>query len=219
MAPVRLLAVALFAALVAGCAATSEDGDGAATEGSAQTASSRDGFVYFHGMSHLGFARDALRAELGTQSLLAPSLTDMQLQADPARDVVDFLGARQAAVVAGYSLGRVPVLRLMAANAPGMSRAVLVDPTYDGSRALGWGVGGGIARAWLDADPERSLLMVYGDVTRSVDGETSYVRELGAHPRASLCYVRGDHARFRQGDMAAALVAKDCADLTARLQR
>jgi hypothetical protein len=214
---VRAIGAVLLAGLIAGCAATSDDGEEGDPAGAAQAVSSHDGFVYFHGMSHLGFTRDALRAELGTQSLLAPSLSDAQIQADPARDVVDFLGARESAVVAGYSLGRVPLLRLMAANAPGMTRVVLVDPTYDGSHALGWGVGGGIARAWLDADPARSLLMVYGDVTRSVDGDDSYVRALATHPRAALCYVKGDHARFRQADMTAALVAHDCADLKDRL--
>ncbi len=206
----------LTATVIAGCAAEPGDGE-SGVAGSAQAATTGDGFVYFHGMSHLGFTRDALRSELGTQSLLAPSLSDAQLQADPARDVLDFLAAREHVVVSGYSLGRVPVLRLMAANAPGMERVVLVDPTYDGSRALGWGVGGGIAHAWLDADPARSLLLVYGDVTRTVDGDDSYVRELGKHPRAALCYVRGDHGRFRLPDMAAALVASDCADLIRRL--
>lgn len=213
---VRLLGAALTATLIAGCAAETGDGESGAA-GSAQAISTSDGFVYFHGMSHLGFTRDALRSELGTQSLLAPRLSDAQLQDDPARDVVDFLGAREHVVVSGYSLGRVPVLRLMAANAPGMDRVVLVDPTYDGSRALGWGVGGGIARTWLDADPARSLLLVYGDVTKSVDGDDSYVRELAHHPRAALCYVRGDDGRFRLPDMAAALIASDCADLTERV--
>ena len=209
-------AAAFVVSAVAGCASPADDGEDVA-QGSSQAVSTTDGFVYFHGMSHLGFARDALRTGLGTQSLLAPSLSDAQIQDDVADGVIDFLGARHEAVAAGYSLGRVPVLRLMASSALGMTRAVLVDPTYDGSHALGFGVGGGIARAWLDADSARSLLLVYGDVTRSLGGEKSYVTALAGHARASLCYVRGDHERFRQSDMVAALVAKDCADLTGRL--
>jgi len=43
------------------------------------------------------------------------------------------------------------------------------------------------------------------------------VTALSSHARASVCYVRGDHERFRQPDMVAALVAKDCADLAGRL--
>lgn len=209
-------AAAFVVSAVAGCASPADDGEDVA-KGSSQAVSTTDGFVYFHGMSHLGFARDALRTGLGTQSLLAPSLSDAQIQDDVADGVIDFLGARHEAVAAGYSLGRIPVLRLMASSALGMTRAVLVDPTYDGSHALGFGVGGGIARAWLDADSARSLLLVYGDVTRSLGGEKSYVTALAGHARASLCYVRGDHERFRQSDMVAALVAKDCADLTGRL--
>lgn len=209
-------AAAFIVSAVAGCASPTDDGEDVA-QGSSQAVSTTDGFIYFHGMSRLGFARDALRTGLGGPSLLAPAMSDAQLQDAVADNVVDFLGARREAVAAGYSLGRVPVLRLMASNAAGMTRAVLVDPTYDGSYALGFGVGGGIARVWLDADPARSLLLVYGDVTRSVGGEKSFVTALRGHARASLCYVRGDHERFRQPDMVAALVAKDCADLTGRL--
>jgi hypothetical protein len=217
-APWRLLAsLALLGLALGGCAAPTDATDGDPNASATEAASAHDGFVYFHGMSHLGFSHDALRAGLGTQSLLAPSLSDAQLQADAPPLVTQYLGARSDAVVAGYSLGRVAVLRLMMANAPGMRRAVLVDPTYDYARAFGSGIGGGIARAWLDADPKRSLLFVYGDVTRSLDGEASYAHELAGHPRASLCYVPGDHERFRQPDMVAALVAKDCADLKSRL--
>ena len=192
----RVAVVAAFvASAVAGCASPADDGDGDVAHGSSQAVSSTDGYVYFHGMSHLGFARDALRNGVGTPSVLAPSMSDAQIQDDVAGNVIDFLGARHDAVAAGYSLGRIPVLRLMASNAVGMTRAVLVDPTYDGSHALGFGVGGQIARAWLDADDARTLLLVYGDVTRSLGGEKSFVTALTGHARASLCYVPGDHER------------------------
>ncbi len=210
-------AAAFMLSAVAGCASPSDNDGEDVAQGSSQAVSTTDGFVYFHGMSHLGFARDALRAGLGTQTFLAPSLSDAQIEGVVADNVIDFLGARHEAVAAGYSLGRIPVLRLMQSNADGLTRAVLVDPTYDGSHALGFGVGGGIAKTWLDGDPGRTLLLVYGDVTRSLGGEKSYVTALTGHERATLCYVRGDHERFRQPDMVAALVAKDCADLTSRL--
>jgi hypothetical protein len=214
----RVAFAAAFAlSAIAGCASPADDGEDDVAQGAAQAASTTDGFVYFHGMSHLGFARDALRTGLGNQTFLAPTLSDAQIQDAVAESVVDFLGARHEAVAAGYSLGRIPVLRLMQSSAGGMTRAILVDPTYDGSHALGFGVGGGIARTWLDADQGRSLLLVYGDVTRSLGGEKSYTTALAGHPRASLCYVRGDHERFRQPDMVAALVAKDCGDLSVRL--
>ena len=94
---------------------------------------------------------------------------------------------------------------------------MIVDPTFDGSSDLGRTAGGPITRAWLDGDPKRSFILVYGDATRSLGGETSYVKALAAHPRAELCYVPGDHERFRRADMVAALVAKDCADVVARV--
>lgn len=141
------LAVAALAVVgIAGCAAPTEGDDGSGAGASAQTADAREGFVYFHGMSHLGFSHDALRAGLG-----------------------------------------------------------------------GSGISGGIAKAWLDGDDTRSLLLVYGDTTRELGGEKSYVRELANHPRASLCYVSGDHERFRRDDMVVALVSKDCEDLAGRL--
>ena len=216
---VATAALAIAVAL-AGCAGggPSAGDEEAAAGSSAQTADAREGFVYFHGMSHLGFSHDALRAGLGMQTLLAPSMTDAQLGAPIAPAVTTFLGTKTDALVAGYSLGRIPVLRLMAESAPGMSRVVMIDPTYDSASALGGsGISGGIAKAWLDGDPSRSLLLVYGDVTRELGGEKSYVRELANHPQASLCYVSGDHERFRQDDMVAALASKDCDDLAGRL--
>lgn len=107
-------AAAFVLAAFAGCASPTDDGDGDVAQGSSQPVSTTDGNVYFHGMSHLDFARDALRTGLGAHSLLAPTMSDAQLQDAVADDVVDFLGARHEAVAAGYSLGRIPVLRLMA---------------------------------------------------------------------------------------------------------
>jgi len=212
------IALVLGAVAMAGCAASSDGDDGTSTGASAQTAATREGYVYFHGMSHLGFSHDALRAGLGAQSLLAPSMSDAQIQSGPSSAVVDFVSAKSDALVAGYSLGRIPVLRMMSTNAHGMTRVVMIDPTYDSAASLGGsGISGGIAKEWLDGDPERTLMLVYGDVTKSLGGEKSYVRELAHHERATLCYVRGDHERFRQSDMVAALVAKDCDDLTTRL--
>ena len=206
------LGVVLLAVVaVSGCAAPTDDGEDDGTSQAAQTGVG--GYVYFHGMSRLGFDRAALRAEVGSDALVAPQLTDAQIEGQPPKVVVDFLAGREGATAAGYSLGRIPVLRLMKASAKGMTHAVLVDPTYDGSSQLGRGVGGAIAKAWLDEDESRTFLMVYGDVTKEVGGDKSFVAALADHPRAQLCYVPGDHARFRAADMTAALVAKTCADL------
>lgn len=206
----------LLATLAVGCAAPPDD-DGTDGTAAAITNQSESGLVYFHGMSGLGFSRTMILQQDSEDDVLAPRWSDAQLQATPPQSILDFLASHERATVSGYSLGRIPVLRLMKADAPGISRVVMVDPTYDGSADLGRTSGGPIARAWLDRDPTRSFILVYGDATRSLHGETSYVTALSEHPRAELCYVPGDHERFRRADMAAALVAKNCADVIARL--
>src|SRR6185436_6503171 len=135
----------------------------------------------------------------------------------PSANVLSFIRGADNAIVAGYSLGRVPVFRLMQQNAPGMKRVVLVDPTYDSASGIGKSIGGKIGRTWLDGNEERTLFFVYGDETKALGGEKSYEAELGQHPRADLCYIPGGHERFRQADMAKALVASSCDDLHARL--
>jgi len=214
-----VVAVAAVASSLAACASDAADDDleeDGASEG-AQTVGG-DGTLYFHGMSKLGFTRTALRATLTGTDFLAPSMSDGELQSTtPSRAVATFLENKDHVTAGGYSLGRAPVLSLMKANAKHLVRTVLIDPTYDGSSPLGRNVGGAITKQWLDGDDDRTFLLVYGDVTKSLGGEQSFVRALADHPRAELCYVPGDHARFRRDDMAAALVAKDCEDLKSRL--
>lgn len=211
-------ATTTFLATVAvGCAAPTEDDGGTDGTESAISNASATGLVYFHGMSGLGFSRPMILQQDSEDDVLAPRWSDSQLQAPPPRSVLDFLAGHETATVSGYSLGRIPVLRLMKAAAPGITRVVMVDPTYDGSADLGRTSGGPITRAWLDGDPGRSFILVYGDTTKQLHGEMSYVTALSGHPRAELCYLPGDHERFRRADMAGALVAKDCADVIARV--
>jgi hypothetical protein len=176
-----------------------------------------EGVVYFHGMSHLGFAKPAIQAQIGGDDLLAPSLTDAQIEAAPSSDVLAFLPRHQRATVSGYSLGRVPVLKMMKTAARGMTRVVMIDPTYDSASGLGKGISGGIAKSWLDGGDDRRFFLVYGDTTKQLGGDTSYTTALDGDPHAVLCYVPGDHTRFRQPDVAYALVASDCDDLKSHL--
>jgi hypothetical protein len=171
-------------------------------------------------MSQLGFARNALLSSVGKEhALLAPSLSDAQLQAPVASSVTSFLQDHPDAVVGGYSLGRVPVFRLMGSAPEGMTRVVMIDPTFDSASTLSpdKGIGGAIARKWLDGSEERTFMLVYGDVTKELGGEKSYQTALADHPRAEFCQLPGAHDRFRASDMAFALVAKDCADLKTHL--
>jgi hypothetical protein len=196
-----------------------EDEDEEASMEAAQTAVGGKGVVYFHGMYKLGFSRNALRDGLGETSFLAPSLSDSALQSRaPLAAAVTFLDKKDVGTAAGYSLGRAPVIAMMKAQTTKMKHAVLIDPTYDSYAAFGRGVGGAIAKEWLDGDEERTFL-VYGDVTKQLGGEKSFVNALAGHPRAHLCFVPGDHARFRAADMTAAILAEDCDDLNERLAR
>ena len=103
----------------------------------------------------LGFTRDMVVKQASDDDVLAPRLSDAQVQAAPAKSVLDFLASHQSATLSGYSLGRIPVLRLMKADAPGISRVVMVDPTFDGSSVLRRTSGGPIRRTWLDGSVAR----------------------------------------------------------------
>jgi hypothetical protein len=199
--------------VLAGCA----PGEGEEITGDENLTGTGPGVVYFHGMSGLGFARDALDGVVSGRPLLAPRLTDPEIRGEVSSEVTDFAAAHPPATVGGYSLGRIPLFRLMMANASGIDRVVLIDPTFDSATGIGSEIGGGIAKAWLAGGEERRLLFVYGDTTKEVAGEKSYLRELANEPRAEICFIRGDHGRYRKADMAIALVAKDCADLKQRL--
>ena len=132
-----------------------------------------------------------------------------------------FLEQHPESTVSGYSLGRIPAIRMMNTFAKqpgkGMKRVVLVDPTFDSTRDLGKGNGGSFAKAWLDGDPERTFFFVYGGVTIETGGEKSYLEALSNHERADLCFIPGDHTRYRQADMAKALHADSCEELKAKL--
>lgn len=200
----------------AGCA-TDTDGEESSGE-DAFTEGDGAGVVYFHGMDSLGFGKTALQGKV-SGPLFAPGMTNAGLQAPTAPTVTSFLAGHPGSVVGGYSLGRVPVFRLMMGNAQGMKRVVMIDPTFDSAGSITGEkkIGGGIAKKWLDADEERTFILVYGDVTKELEGEQSYTAALSDHPRAELCFIPGAHDRFRAADMAFALVAKDCADLKAHL--
>jgi hypothetical protein len=212
-----LCAFACLSACAVGCGGANDDEEVAGGTNALTEGEGGERLIYFHGMSKLGFERQALEDIRGTRGLLAPSLTDAQIQAPPSANVLSFIRGAERATVAGYSLGRIPVLRLMQQNAPGMKRVVMIDPTYDSASGIGKSIGGGISRTWLDGATDRTLLFVHGDVTKELGGEKSYVRELTNHPRAELCYLPGDHERFRKADLAQAIVATSCDDLRTRL--
>jgi hypothetical protein len=213
-----LSAVVLTAlATLAGCASTDQEDGGEEGAAGALSQPTEEGILYFHGMSHLGLDPKVVKHVAESNDVLTPSMSDSELQSPPPSSVLAFLKGRTTGIVSGYSLGRIPVFRLMKSAADGMTRVVMIDPTFDSASGLGSGIGGPTAKAWLDGGEGRTFLLVYGDETKSLKGEQSYVTALTGHAGAELCFVPGDHARFRQPDMAFALVAKDCDDLKAHL--
>src|SRR5689334_12021923 len=88
-----LLLASLVVTSAVGCASSSEDDD---AEGGADALTGDTegaGFVYFHGMSKLGFAKSALTAKTGQAGLLAPQYSDDQIQGPVQQNVLDFLGS------------------------------------------------------------------------------------------------------------------------------
>lgn len=105
------------------------------------------------------------------------------------------LGTQPAIVLAGFSSGRIALLRRLAFVGDG-EHAVMLDPSWiDGARDfLGNGPehGEDIVKAWLLADPARTFLLIYS--TRSV-GWSNYAAlrrsEVGA--QVKVCKVTQPH--------------------------
>jgi hypothetical protein len=105
------------------------------------------------------------------------------------------LGTRAPATVAGYSSGRIALLRRLALVGDG-AHAVMLDPSWpDGLRDfLGRGPerGEDIVKAWLAADPDRMFLLIY---SRRSTGWSGYAAlqstDIGA--RVKVCAVDQPH--------------------------
>jgi hypothetical protein len=149
------------AALASGCAA-GPDGEDEVDLGAAQAYSGRsapaprcgetDRGLFFHGMS--GYGR-----QLGGEGLCAPAIVNAG-PSDFWSDVA-FASAPSARVVGGYSAGRIPKLRRLAANRGDETTAVLLDGSWaDGPRFAGK-TGPDLVRAWLQADESRRFILVY----------------------------------------------------------
>ena len=145
--------------------------------------------LFFHGMH--GFGRN-----LGGQGVCAPKMANT----GPTGfwSDVAFVAAPASKVVAGYSAGRIPMLRRLArVNDEGMSAtettAVMLDGSWaDGPRFDG-ATGPSIVEAWLAGDPSRRFVLVY---LRSSQGWKEYAA-LADGPladRVTTCEARGTHA-------------------------
>jgi hypothetical protein len=105
------------------------------------------------------------------------------------------LGTNDPTTLSGYSSGRIALLRRLALVGDG-AHAVMLDPSWeDGARDFtgnGPQYGADIVRAWLDADPSRTFLLIYS--TRSV-GWSSYaaLRDGDDGARVKVCSVDQPH--------------------------
>ncbi|HEY5952113.1 MAG TPA: hypothetical protein VIV40_41735 [Kofleriaceae bacterium] len=122
------------------------------------------------------------------------------------------LGELPATTLAGYSSGRIALLRRLALVGDGV-HAVMLDPSWDdGARNfLGSGPirGDAIVKQWLLADPARTFVLIYS--TRSI-GWASYAAlrtsEVGA--QVKVCSVGAPHLLVpKVAGLASALVDPD----------
>jgi len=105
------------------------------------------------------------------------------------------LGTRSPDTLSGYSSGRIALLRRLALVGDG-AHAVMLDPSWpDGLRDFagrGPERGEDLVRAWLEADPARTFLLIYS--TRSI-GWSGYAAladsDVGA--RVKVCAVDKPH--------------------------
>jgi hypothetical protein len=120
------------------------------------------------------------------------------------------LGTAAPQTLAGYSSGRIALLRRLALVGDG-EHAVLVDPSWpDGARDFagrGPEHGEAIVRAWLRADPWRMFTLVYS--TRSVgwDGYAALVDDPEVGWQVQTCAVAAPHLRVPQTPQLAELLA------------
>jgi hypothetical protein len=107
------------------------------------------------------------------------------------------LGVDEPIVLAGYSSGRIALLRRLALTGDGM-HAVMLDPSWpDGLRDfLGRGPERGeeLVRTWLQDDPRRTFLIIYS--TRSV-GWSGYaaLQDTDVGAQVKVCSVAVPHLR------------------------
>ena len=201
-----LLFHALLASSVAGCA--SESGDAArgeadpATGAEAVTAKpclATDTSLFFHGLS--GYGR-----ELAQPGLCVPAVDNGG--ASGFWSDVAYTRAAGAAVVGGYSAGRIPLVRRLAKGEGLEPTAVMLDPSYaDGARFDGR-TGPDIVDEWLDDDAARRFVLVY--LPSSAGWHEYAALRAGVHgQQVTVCPIAGGHSHL---ELPALVTAKLFAD-------
>jgi hypothetical protein len=130
------------------CSGDKSAGNDTAEGALEQACRATDRTLYFHGTS--GYGR-----ELARPGVCAPRVEEFWSD-DLAR-----IDARATDVLAGYSAGRIPVLRRLDAGVAIEKTVVLLDPSWVDGRRFAGKTGPEIVEAWLNADRARRFVLVY----------------------------------------------------------
>lgn len=175
--------VGLVTFVLAGCSGTSTDDEssGASDDAlSAQSCADADTAVFFHGMGGAG-------RELTTDGLCLPRMTDAQFQSSIA-----LIDAPSATTMAGYSAGRLSLLKRMGSGNGNETTAIMLDPSWpDGARFDGK-TGPQVVAKWLAGDTARRFVFLYS--TSSTGWKEYTALQDGAYAdRVRVCVLHGDH--------------------------
>jgi len=167
-----------------GCSgATSDDGSASGTSDDAlsgQSCADDDSALFFHGMGGAG-------REIATAGLCLPKMTDAQFQSSVA-----LIDAPNATTMAGYSAGRLSLLKRMGSGPGTETTAIMLDPSWpDGARFNGK-TGPQVVSKWLAGDTARRFIFLY---STSSTGWKEYMslQEGPYADRVRVCVLHGDH--------------------------
>lgn len=133
--------------------------------------------------------------------LRSPSLFIPETNGRPWDDTYA-LGAGRVEVAAGYSSGRIALLRRLMFLPEGQRTAVLLDPSYpDGVRDFGrgrltgseaWTTGPEIVSRWLRADPSRRFVLIHSPWSAG-HAEYRALQSSDVGARVRVCSVAANH--------------------------
>lgn len=200
----RLLALGLVAAVASGCAAPLEDD--AATGVSSALGDAEADAILFPGDRACG---GGCESTLASGALFIPDRGGR-----PWGDTYA-LGNPQARVVAGYSSGRIALLRRLALQPSGAAWAVMVDPSWnDGVRNFAGTptTGSAIVARWLRGDATRRFMIVFSTSSAGHAEYEALADEPDIGARVKVCSVTVAHFAVPETIGASAITAPEAWD-------
>jgi hypothetical protein len=183
----RRLLVGGIALVLAACASAPESGDSADTsEAATAPANASASHILFPGDPACGGPCEAF---LANNDLFIPPTNG-----NPWGNTYA-LGSTTADSAAGYSSGRIALLRRLALAPTAQRVGVLLDPSWaDGTRAFTTtpSTGPDLVTAWLDGDPDRKFVLIYS--TLSTGWKEYAALQSGPNgARVRVCHVSVQH--------------------------